>query len=132
VLSETAANQLRQMLVSVTEEGGTGTKAGMPGYKLAGKTGTAKKHVPGYGYMDGRYVVSFAGFFPADDPKLLGLVVVDDPHAEDMHIYGGTVAAPIFKAMALKAVQTLGIPPVDAEEYRLAEFGSEPQPAPGD
>jgi len=123
VISERAADAVKEALMAVLEEGGTGTRAVMPGYKVAGKTGTAKKHVPGKGYVSGRYICSFAGFLPAEDPELVGLVIVDDPKATGMKLYGGTVAAPIFKQMAEKAVRVLGIAPQDAEEYRLAEMG---------
>lgn len=131
VLSERAAKDVRLALMAVLEkeEHGTGTRAAMPGYTLAGKTGTAKKNVEGRGYVNGRYVCSFAGFLPAEDPELVGLVIVDDPRAEGMKLYGGTVAAPIFKEMATKAVRILGIPPQDAEEYRLAEIGEEAESA---
>lgn len=122
VMREETADTMRRALHKVTQEGGTGTNAAMPGYEVAGKTGTARKNFPGIGYKNGRYVVSFAGFLPADDPVLVGLVVVDDPVAPGMSLYGGTVAAPIWSQMAAQAVRILGIPPQNAEIHRLAEI----------
>ncbi|MCP5542038.1 MAG: penicillin-binding protein 2 [Akkermansiaceae bacterium] len=120
VIGEKAAKQLRQALAKVTEEGGTGTRASLPGYPIAGKTGTAQKYVNGH-YPKGRYVVSFAGFLPAGDPQLVGIVVVDDPHASNVELYGGTIAAPVFSEISAKAVRILGIRPDNFEEHRLAE-----------
>lgn len=112
VISKKAADQLRHCLIKVTQQGGTGARAAMEGYEVAGKTGTAKKvRLDKGGYYTGRYVVSFAGFLPADNPQLLGLVMVDDPKAEGVSLYGGTIAAPIWKEMAEKAVRLLGIAP---------------------
>lgn len=121
VMSDETSSLMRTALAKVTQEGGTGTNAALPGYEVAGKTGTAKKNIPGKGYADGRYVVSFAGFLPADQPELVGLVVVDDPHADGVSLYGGTIAAPIWAKMASQAVRLRGIVPQDAERHRLAE-----------
>ena len=79
----------------------------VPGYKLAGKTGTAQKVVDGT-YSDTQFVASFVGFAPAQDPQLLVAVVVDNPKGD---IYGGTVAAPAFGEIAKFALPYLGIPP---------------------
>ena len=79
----------------------------MPGYTLAGKTGTAQKVVDG-GYSDTEFVASFVGFAPAEDPELLVAVVVDNPKGD---YYGGTVAAPAFGEIATFALPYLGIPP---------------------
>lgn len=122
VMSERASRQLRQALLKVTGPGGTGTNAAIPGYEVAGKTGTAQKNIPGKGYAKGRYVVSFAGFLPADDPRIVGIVVVDDPRAEGVSLYGGTIAAPLWQEMALDAARCRSIPPKDAEIHRLAEI----------
>lgn len=122
VISERTARQMRQALLKVTGPGGTGTNAAIPGYEICGKTGTAQKVIPGKGYAKGRYVVSFAGFFPADEPEIVGLVVVDDPRAEGIKLYGGTIAAPIWKEFAIEAARLQGIPPTDAEVHRLAEI----------
>ena len=65
--------------------------------------------------------MSFAGFLPAGDPQLVGIVVVDDPHASNVELYGGTIAAPVFSEISAKAVRILGIRPDNFEEHRLAE-----------
>src|SRR5690606_36336896 len=93
----------------------------VPGYSVAGKTGTARKHVENVGYVAGRYTASFAGFIPAENPKLLGLVVIDEPKASGTMVYGGTVAAPVFQSIAKQAVRILGIEP-----DRPAELVPEP------
>ncbi len=116
VVSASAANHVKRCMVRVLKEGGTGTRAAIPGYTIAGKTGTARKHIENVGYVEGKYIVSFLGFFPADDPKILGLVVIDEPKAEGINLYGGTVAAPVFKKMAEKAIKLMGITPDAPEE----------------
>lgn len=115
VLSEEAADDLRRCMVTALQLG-TGRRAGIPGYTVAGKTGTARKHVENVGYADGRYVVSFVGFLPSEDPELLGLIVIDDPKSNDLDLYGGTVAAPAFRSIAQEAVKILGIQPDVPEE----------------
>ncbi|MBW8189529.1 peptidoglycan glycosyltransferase FtsI [Neiella marina] len=99
-----------EMLESVTEEGGTGTKARVPGYRVAGKTGTARKAIAG-GYGE-EYVADFAGVAPLSQPKLAIAVVINEP-AGDKY-YGGDVAAPVFSAVMAGALHYLNIPP-DAE-----------------
>jgi cell division protein FtsI (penicillin-binding protein 3) len=109
VISPLVASQLRTMLKGVISEGGTGVDAAIPGYQLAGKTGTANKPDPIHGgYSDSQYVASFMGFVPANKPKLLVAVVVDTPQGA---IYGGSVAAPAFKNIVGFAVPYLGIDP---------------------
>src|SRR5205823_10698629 len=94
VISEATAASLRTMLEGVFKAGGTAHEVSIPGYVLAGKTGTANKIDPTTGeYSKSRYVASFVGFAPAADPKLLVAVMVDEPQGA---IYGGTVAAPSF------------------------------------
>jgi membrane peptidoglycan carboxypeptidase len=89
---------------------GTGTLAAVDGYTVAGKTGTARKPLVGKrGYEDGAYVSSFAGFVPAEDPRITALVVLDQPTP----IYGGLVAAPVFADLARYALRELKIPPPD-------------------
>jgi cell division protein FtsI (penicillin-binding protein 3) len=107
VISERTSAQLRQMLEGVLEPGGTASSVSVPGYVLAGKTGTAQKVVNGT-YSDSEYVASFVGFAPAQDPKLLVAVIVDEPQGD---IYGGSVAAPAFGEIARFALPYLGIPP---------------------
>ncbi len=105
VISPSTAGQLAAMLSDAVSDG-TGTNARIPGYVVAGKTGTAQKAIPG-GYSTTRYVASFIGFVPARRPQLVVLVVVDEP---DVH-YGGTVAAPAFEKIASFALQHLEIAP---------------------
>ena len=115
VIKATAARDLRNCMVKAMTDG-TGKRAALPGYTVAGKTGTARKHVENKGYVEGRYVVSFMGFFPAENPELLGLIVIDDPKSEDLDLYGGTIAAPAFKSIAREAATILGINPDRPEE----------------
>ncbi len=106
IISPKTARQVRDMLKGVLEPGGTASVE-VPGYVLAGKTGTAQKVVDGV-YSESEYVASFIGFAPADDPKLLVSVVVDDPKGD---YYGGSVAAPAFGEIAQFALQYMGIAP---------------------
>jgi cell division protein FtsI (penicillin-binding protein 3) len=107
VMSEKTAAVLNEILKNVVTRG-TGTNAALAEYVVAGKTGTAQKSVGRGGYVDGRYVGSFAGYVPADRPRLAILVVVDEPHPE---YYGGTVAAPVFREIAEGTLRYLGVPP---------------------
>ncbi|MDD4872827.1 MAG: penicillin-binding protein 2, partial [Kiritimatiellae bacterium] len=105
ISSETAAI-MRKLLLRVTEDGGTGRKARVEGYEVAGKTGTAQKPVDG-GYSSTAYTASFLGFLPADDPEIAMVTVIDEP--QPIHL-GGTVAAPIFSKLAHQPVRCLDIP----------------------
>ncbi|MBV9818709.1 MAG: penicillin-binding protein 2 [Solirubrobacterales bacterium] len=107
ILSPTTAAQLRQMLRGVFGDGGTASGAAIPGYDMAGKTGTANIAIHGR-YSDSKYVASFVGMVPAHHPQLLGLVVVDEPQGS---IYGGSVAAPAFQRIIGWAVPHYGIDP---------------------
>jgi cell division protein FtsI/penicillin-binding protein 2 len=107
VISQATAASIRSMLEGVLGPGGTASGAAIPGYVLAGKTGTAQKPIPG-GYSKDKYVASFVGFAPARDPKLLALVVVDEPKGQ---IYGGQVAAPAWRKITSFALNYLKIPP---------------------
>jgi cell division protein FtsI/penicillin-binding protein 2 len=107
VISARTAAQLRGMLEGVLEPGGTASSVSVPGYVLAGKTGTAQKVEDGT-YSDTRYVASFVGFAPAERPKLLVAVVVDEP----LYVHtGGAVAAPVFGEIAEFALPYLGVRP---------------------
>jgi cell division protein FtsI (penicillin-binding protein 3) len=109
VISRRTAQQVRSMLVGVVRTGGTGSEAAIPGYTLAGKTGTANKVDETTGqYSQSRYVASFVGFAPARDPELLVTVMVDEPSTT---IWGGEVAAPAFQRIAQFALPYLGIAP---------------------
>jgi len=113
VVSPAIARQLMGMLVDVVAEG-TGTLAHVPGYNVAGKTGTANKPDPKTGgYSTTKYVASFVGIVPATAPKLVILVTVDEPQGA---IFGGTVAAPVFQQIASFALQYLAVPPDNPSE----------------
>jgi cell division protein FtsI/penicillin-binding protein 2 len=107
VLTTRTAAQMRRMLRDVVAEG-SGTAAQVPGYQIAGKTGTAAKPDDQGGYSDYLYVASFIGFVPAKDPKLVILVTVDEPRGA---IWGGVVAAPAFAEIAKFALQYLEVLP---------------------
>jgi cell division protein FtsI (penicillin-binding protein 3) len=106
VISEKNSARLREMLEGVFEAGGTASAVQVPGYVLAGKTGTAQKVVDGT-YSETEYVGSFIGIAPAEDPRLLVSVVVDNPPYGNH--YGGTVAAPAFGEIAKFALPHLGV-----------------------
>jgi cell division protein FtsI (penicillin-binding protein 3) len=108
ILAPQVASQLATMLTGVVSEHGTGLAAAIPGYHVAGKTGTAAKVLPdGGGYSTSKYVASFVGFVPATRPRLVILVTVDEPTT----IWGGVVAAPAFQELARFALQYLEVPP---------------------
>jgi cell division protein FtsI/penicillin-binding protein 2 len=107
LVSTGVASELMTMLKDVVAEG-TGTYAAMPGYQVAGKTGTAQKPDSHGGYATGRYVASFVGIVPASRPRLVVLVTVDEPHGA---IFGGVVAAPAFQQIARFDLQYLEVPP---------------------
>jgi cell division protein FtsI/penicillin-binding protein 2 len=107
IISPTTAAEVRDMLRGVLADGGTASGAGIPGYDLAGKTGTANVVVNGK-YSDSEYVASFIGMVPASAPKLVVAVMVDEPQGS---IYGGSVAAPAFQKIVGWAVPYLGISP---------------------
>jgi cell division protein FtsI/penicillin-binding protein 2 len=107
VVSETAARLTVEALKTVVSPEGTAPKAALEHYTVAGKTGTAQKAGPG-GYQPGRYVSSFIGFFPADEPEVCISVVLDEPK---QGYYGGQVAAPIFRQIAERVANYLNIRP---------------------
>ena len=107
VISASVAADLRTMLEGVLAPGGTASEVSVPGYTLAGKTGTAEVAEDGV-YSETKYVASFIGFAPARDPRLLVAVTVDQPQGD---IYGGSVAAPAFGKIAAFALPYLGVPP---------------------
>ncbi|MGB9782484.1 MAG: stage V sporulation protein D [Moorellaceae bacterium] len=117
VISPTTAETLRRLLEGVVSEG-TGRNAYIAGYRVAGKTGTAQKAGPG-GYVEGKYVASFIGFAPADDPRVLALVVVDEP--KGYPYYGGTVAAPVFQRVVADTLRYLQVPPQYGEGQKQEE-----------
>ena len=115
------------ILRGVVRPGGTGTLAAVPGYDVAGKTGTAQKLDPNGRYSATRTVASFVGFLPAEDPRLTILVVVDEPKTDQ---WGATVAAPVFQRIAAQAVQHLGIPSKGGQGQILAARNLDPPPEP--
>lgn len=109
IISEQTASEVRDMLRGVLAAGGTASEAAIPGYDLAGKTGTANKVDPRTGeYSRSRYIASFMGFAPVRHPELLISVVVDEPQGS---IYGGDVAAPAFQKIAAWALPYFGVQP---------------------
>lgn len=119
VISEETARSVVNMMVTVTEEGGTGTQAAIPGYNVAGKTGTALKYMDG-GYSSTERIGSFIGLVPAENPRLAMSIVVDGPSKGSR--YGGTTAGPVFSEIAASALRLMGIPPDPAL------IDSEPEP----
>ena len=110
VVSRGVAEQLVGMLEGVVSSQGTGGEAAVPGYLVAGKTGTAAKPDPQGGYSDTNYVASFVGIVPASSPRIVVLVSIDEPQGQ---IFGGLVAAPAFRDIARFALQYLDVPPDD-------------------
>ncbi len=106
--SPEVAAVVKRIMQTVVTEGGTGTSAFLDGYTVCGKTGTAQKTDQSGNYARGKYTSSFLGFAPADNPRLVILVVIDEP--TDAH-YGGTVAAPAFQKIAHETLQHLNVPP---------------------
>lgn len=107
VISQDKARELSGLLENVVVKG-TGVNAYLDGYRTAGKTGTAQVVGPAGGYVSGKYVASFIGFAPVNDPRLVTLVVVWEPQGGIY--YGGQVAAPVFKAVMQDALRYLGVP----------------------
>jgi len=112
VISEKTARSLASILKDVTNEGGTGVMANVDGFEVAGKTGTAQKADPVHGgYAAKKRVASFVGFVPANDPRLVALVLIDEP---EVNVYGGVVAAPAFSNIAQAALRHLAVAPQQA------------------
>ncbi len=110
VVSEMTARQMRQMLEAVTEAGGTAKRAQLAGYTSAGKTGTAYKYDPAKRkYSESKYVASFVGFAPINNPAVVIAVMIDEPMGGEHH--GGDVAAPIFSDIAEQILPTLHVTP---------------------
>ncbi|MFL6583118.1 MAG: peptidoglycan D,D-transpeptidase FtsI family protein [Chthoniobacterales bacterium] len=112
VITPETARQVATALRGVVSDRGTAAAAVVPGFTIAGKTGTAQKPDPHGGYEEGKYVVSFSGFLPADNPQFVGLVVLDDAKTKTPEQnYGGLVAGPIFSRIAEKAARYLDLEP---------------------
>lgn len=116
VLDATVANDVVDMLASVTEAGGTATTAAIDDYSVAGKTGTAHKLGKSGAYADDKYLALFAGFAPVESPRLVTVVVVDEPPAYGDYS-GGKAAAPIFGSVMEKSLKALNVPPLNTHRY---------------
>jgi cell division protein FtsI (penicillin-binding protein 3) len=108
IVSAETANAVRRMLEEVVRPGGTGTKASVDGYRVAGKTGTSLKFAKG-GYSEDKYISIFAGLAPASNPRLATVVVIDEPGGE--LYYGSDVAAPVFADVMAESLRLLAVPP---------------------
>ena len=113
VISAATSKKVVAALKDVVRKGGTATGAAVPGFIVAGKTGTAQKINPKGGYLEGKYVCSFVGFMPADDPRFTMLVLLDDPVVKEGIAYGGTVAGPVFSKTAQKVAEYLDLRPTE-------------------
>lgn len=108
ILSSETSVAIRRMMEAVVNPGGTGTKAGITGYRVAGKTGTAWKFAAG-GYSHDKYLSIFAGLAPASDPRLAAVVIIDEPTG-DLY-YGSDVAAPVFADVIAESLRLMAVPP---------------------
>jgi cell division protein FtsI (penicillin-binding protein 3) len=123
VLGEQASADMMKMLESVMEEGGTGDAIHVPGFRVAGKTGTAHKVDPVTHKYAKHYISSFVGVVPARAPRLIVLVMIDDPTG-DNH-YGGAVSGPVFERLAAESLRYLGVPSTEPiEPPRNAKKGA--------
>lgn len=121
VISQDAAEKLRQCMTSVVTKDGTAFQAAVPGFQVAGKTGTAKKYdVESKKYFKNRYTVSFAGMLPADKPAFVCIVVIDDPQTDKVARYGGTIAGPIFAKAAKRIADHMHLMPTEAVQNSVA------------
>jgi cell division protein FtsI/penicillin-binding protein 2 len=121
VISADASTKLRQCMTSVVTKQGTASQAAVPGYQVAGKTGTAQKYnVETKKYFKNRYTVSFAGMLPAQKPAFVCVVVVDDPQTDKVARYGGTIAGPIFAKAAERIARHMHLTPTEAIQTSVA------------
>lgn len=116
IFSVDTARKMRTMMETVVSDVGTAKQAQIPGYRVGGKTGTAKKAGPG-GYGAGRYQSVFAGFVPAGQPRLVMVVMIDEPRTGGY--YGGVVAAPVFQKVMEGALRLFNVPPDDLDPSML-------------
>lgn len=127
VVPERVARLVSQLLVAVTEGEGTGVEAAVDGHRVAGKTGTAQKTDPRTGrYSFDRYIASFVGFVPAENPVVAISVMLDEPAVDHG---GGTVAAPVFRRVAKMALESRGMIPKGSSQRSLSELARGPDPA---
>ena len=123
VVETAIARQVAQMLESVVEPAGTGTRANIPAYQVAGKTGTIHKVGAG-GYADDRYISLFAGFAPAEDPRVIAVVVIHEPGSGQY--FGGEVAAPVFARLVERSLRLLRVPPTRPVPVKASLTGLSP------
>ncbi|MBX3220458.1 MAG: transpeptidase family protein [Labilithrix sp.] len=124
---QTVAKTVTEMLTAVVEDGGTGVEAAMSGFRVAGKTATAQKVDPATGkYSEDKYTASFVGFVPADKPRLVIAVVLDEPM---IGRYGGDLAGPVFRRVAEASLRYLGVPPSNAAPKIKNVKGSDADPS---
>ncbi len=121
IVSPETARNMRELLQGVVTPEGTATQAAIRGYQVAGKTGTVRK-VDGDGYNSKRHQALFVGMVPADHPRVVGLVMIDEPTADAY--YGGAVSAPVFSNIMHEAVRMLRVPPDDPATF-TADAGAE-------
>ncbi len=120
VMSASTAKSILSMLEAVTREG-TGTRARVPFYQVAGKTGTVHKVSAG-NYQSDKYMALFAGLAPANDPKVVAVVIIDEPGGREY--YGGEVAAPVFSRVVAGALRLLNVPPIPEARKSVANSHS--------
>lgn len=131
VLDPKISRQVLQMLRTVVDEdGGTGSKARVPGYQVGGKTGTVHKTLPGGGYAEKQYRSVFAGLAPISNPRIACVVVIDEPRPLFGQYYGGFVAAPVFGKVAASALRLMNVTP-DNLPVVAAEDKTPAQPVKG-
>jgi cell division protein FtsI (penicillin-binding protein 3) len=116
VVSERAARMVATMMTAVTQEGGTAPAAAIPGYLVAGKTGTAQRAAETGGYAPGERTISFAGFAPADDPRFMTYVVLDNPSDGS---YGGTGAGPVFRDIMTMVLERYSVAPTGRRPHDI-------------
>ena len=117
VISPEIARQVLNVLHAVTGEHGTARKARVPGFQVGGKTGTVHKVGP-QGYIDDQYVALFAGVAPSNDPRIVTVVVINEPKGEAYG--GGAAAAPVFSRVTAGALRLLNVPPTESGELATA------------
>ncbi len=125
VMTKETALQVRTMMELVTADGGTATTARVPGYRIAGKTGTVHK-ISGNGYAKDKYLALFAGLAPASKPRLAMVVMINEPTSKEY--YGGLVAAPVFARTMAGALRLLNVSPDDPSSLTM-QVAKAPQPA---
>jgi cell division protein FtsI (penicillin-binding protein 3)/stage V sporulation protein D (sporulation-specific penicillin-binding protein) len=111
VINPETAAIVSEALADVVSAQGTAPQAAVPGYRMAGKTGTAQIPKPGGGYYENKYLASFCGYMPAEDPAFVGIVMIDDANLPPNLNYGGLVSAPIYARIAARAARYLDLQP---------------------